>query len=328
VPYRSYTSSSLEEGSSILNREWSPHRLILTPGQSLRMRFSIRTLSPDMSVSQLAYGTPTRVFPQERAEVLLVQMPCAGSGLASYSWGNKSLDERHYGLVDVRRVTQVQCSGELDALILRIRLARLEAWLEQALGRKPVRELVFQPSIEAGTPSWHAWAPVAAALGALQRNPESELPSAALRALEEMVLSTLLLALPNSYSEDLRRPPNAAAPRHIRRAEEFVQRTLPHPVTVEDIAREAQVSVRTLFDGFRRFRQTTPAAYVRSARLAAAHEDLLRGEDSVANVARRWGFLHAGHFAAQYQRQYGEAPAMTMRLHSSTQSQDLHHAKH
>lgn len=328
MPYRSYTSSSLEEGSNILNREWSAHRLTLTPGQSLRMRFSIRTLSPDMSVSQLAYGASALVFPQERAEVLLIQMPCAGSGLASYSWGNKPLDERHYGLVDVRRVTQVQCSAQLDALVLRIRLSRLEAWLEQALGRKLVRELIFQPSIEAGTPSWHAWAPVAAALRALQRNPESELPPLALKALEEMVVSTLLLALPNSFSEDLRHPATPAAPRHVRVAEEFVQRSLPHPITVEEIAREAQVSVRTLFDGFRQFRQTTPAAYVRSARLAGAHEDLLRGDDSVADVARRWGFLHAGHFAAQYQRQYGEAPAMTMRLHSSTQRRDIHHANH
>jgi len=327
MQYRRYTSSSLEEGSSILNREWSAHRLTLSPGQSLRLRFSIRNLSPDISVSQLAYGASALVRPQERAEVLLVQMPRAGSSLVSYASGSNMLDERRYGLVDVRRVTQVQCSAHLDALVLRVRVSRLMSWLEKALGRKPVRDLVFHPSIEAGTPSWYAWEPVAAALEALHRNSETELPTPTLKALEEMVISTLLMALPNSYNEDLQKPPFPAAPRHVRLAEEFIQRSLTQPITVEEIAQHAQVSVRTLFDGFRQFRQTTPAAYVRQTRLAATRDDLLRGNGSVSEVARRWGFLHPGHFAAQYQRQYGESPAKTLRFHSLT-GQPASHDKH
>jgi transcriptional regulator GlxA family with amidase domain len=61
--------------------------------------------------------------------------------------------------------------------------------------------------------------------------------------------------------------------------------------------------------------QTTPAAYVRAARLAAARADLQRGHGSVGDVAARWGFPHAGHFAVLYRRQYGEAPARTVRAH-------------
>ncbi len=316
--YRTYTSSSLEEGSSILNREWSAHSVTLARGEALRLRFSIRNLTDDVSVSQLAYGASALVRPEERAEVLLVKMPQAGSGVASYAWGNNALDGRHYGLVDVRRVRQLQCSPQLDALVLRVRISRLLAWLEQALGRKPVRELVFRPSIDEGTPAWAAWAPVAAALEALQCHPQGDVPAPALKALEEMAVATMLLALPNSYSDELRRPATPAAPRHVRLAEELVQRSLTRAVSVEEMARHAQVSVRTLFDGFRQFRQTTPAAYVRQARLAAAREDLRKGHDSVAAVARRWGFLHAGHFAAQYQRQHGETPAQTLRSFSST----------
>jgi transcriptional regulator GlxA family with amidase domain len=155
---------------------------------------------------------------------------------------------------------------------------------------------------------------VAAALDMLQRSSLADFPAPAMAAMERMVLSTLLLAQPHNHSAALLKPAPQIAPRHVRRAEEFIHANLARAPATEEIARHAQVSVRTLFDGFRAFRQTTPAAYVRSARLAAVRAELQRSADSVADIAQRWGFQHPGHFAAQYRRQFGEAPAATRRV--------------
>lgn len=311
---RTYRSDSLSEGARILNREWSRHQLSVPRGDALRLRFSIRDITPHMSLSALAYGAPATVRPQDRAEVLLLQMPRAGNGIASYAGGNTPMDHAHYALIDVPHVAQVHYSRDLDVLVLRIAQSQLMAQLEELLGHRPADALRFEPGMARGTGAWAAWEPVAAALDMLQRSSLADFPAPAMAAMERMVLSTLLLAQPHNHSAALLKPAPQIAPRHVRRAEEFIHANLARAPATEEIARHAQVSVRTLFDGFRTFRQTTPAAYVRSARLAAVRAELQRSADSVADIAQRWGFQHPGHFAAQYRRQFGEAPAATRRV--------------
>lgn len=312
---RTYQSASLDEGRRILSQEWSRHALALPRGDALRLRFSIRSLTPDTSLSRLAYGAPVQVRPEERADVLLLQMPLGGSGLVGYAWGSQPLDADHYALIDVPQVSQVLYSGALDMLVLRIRKARLQAQLAQALGRRPERPLVFEPRLARGSAAWEAWQPVVATLGALQYRPEVHYPQGALDAIETLALETLLHSQPHNHTQALQRPGRAPAPRHVRLAEDYIHAHLAQPLATAEIARHAGVSVRALFDAFRRFRGTTPAAYVREARLAAAREELLRSLLDVAEVARRWGFAHAGHFSEQYRRRYGETPQQSRRRH-------------
>jgi len=112
------------------------------------------------------------------------------------------------------------------------------------------------------------------------------------------------------------RASDAALPSTVRRALSFIDEHLDQPIGVEDVAAAARVSVRALQAAFRRNLDTSPAAAIRTARLAAVHADLVsatRGEASVAAIARRWGFAHLGRFAAEYRAQYGELPRETLR---------------
>jgi transcriptional regulator GlxA family with amidase domain len=89
------------------------------------------------------------------------------------------------------------------------------------------------------------------------------------------------------------------------------------PITVEDVARHVRLSTLELTRAFRSHTGMTPPAYLRGLRLAAAHQDLVRGDssqgDTVAGVALRWGFAHAGDFARRHRRVYGESPSRTLR---------------
>ena len=56
-------------------------------------------------------------------------------------------------------------------------------------------------------------------------------------------------------------------------------------------------------------------AYLRSARMRGADAELRASspDDTVASIARRWGFAHPERFAAAYEARYGEAPGARLR---------------
>lgn len=75
------------------------------------------------------------------------------------------------------------------------------------------------------------------------------------------------------------------------------------------------VLTRGLQVAFRRHLDVTPRERLRQARLDGAHRDLVYADPhttTVASVARRWGFVHLGHFATAYPAAYGERPAQTL----------------
>ncbi len=73
--------------------------------------------------------------------------------------------------------------------------------------------------------------------------------------------------------------------------------------------------MRSLYEGFRRFRGTSPMEFLRTMRLRRVREDLIDAPagTTVSDVATRWGFYQFGRFAAQYRQLFGETPSATLR---------------
>lgn len=102
----------------------------------------------------------------------------------------------------------------------------------------------------------------------------------------------------------------------IRAAVEYVHAHAHEPLTVSDIARAADLSVRGLQEAFQRALDRSPMQYLREVRLRRSHDDLRRsepGQTSVAEVAARWGFTHMGRFSGEYLQRFGEYPKQTLR---------------
>ena len=86
-------------------------------------------------------------------------------------------------------------------------------------------------------------------------------------------------------------------------------------ITLTDLTGIAGVSTRALQTSFRRFRNTTPMAYLRAIRLELARTDLANAGwqgSSVAAVANAVGFGNLGRFARDYQARFGELPSHTL----------------
>src|SRR5690606_21974840 len=92
-----------------------------------------------------------------------------------------------------------------------------------------------------------------------------------------------------------------SAPYYVRRVERFVRENLLAELTLADLAAASGVSARTLHDGFRRYRHTTPMLYLKNLRLELAHQKLLNATDeSVTDIAMECHFTHLSKFAKEY----------------------------
>jgi len=90
------------------------------------------------------------------------------------------------------------------------------------------------------------------------------------------------------------------------------------PLSLADVCREAGCSARTLQAAFRQHAGMGPMDFLRQLRLDRVRAELQAAKgpgaaagSGVRDVAQKYGFLHLGHFAAQYRSRFGELPSET-----------------
>jgi AraC-like DNA-binding protein len=130
------------------------------------------------------------------------------------------------------------------------------------------------------------------------------------------LVSTLLVSMPHNMQRELEPAARSIAPFFVRRVEHFMEENARQTINLEDLAGVAGVSARALQLAFRRFRETTPMAYLRVLRLELARRELAqaaRNGGCVASVANACGFEHLSRFAAEYKARFNESPAQTLR---------------
>ncbi|MCO5399080.1 AraC family transcriptional regulator [Ralstonia soli] len=94
----------------------------------------------------------------------------------------------------------------------------------------------------------------------------------------------------------------------------YIESHLCAPVSLEDLARVACVSSRTLNTLCRRYAGIAPMELLRNARLDAVRSRLLLDPSaSITETALAYGFGHLGRFAAYYAARFNELPSDTQR---------------
>lgn len=199
--------------------------------------------------------------------------------------------------------------------------ASLVAKVQTAMfDRSGVNELDLTPTIDLSTDTGQTLHQLAGAIFSglhssrlLDRSPK------AMALLTEAAVQLIFESVPHRLTHLLdRRLPDATS-KHVRRAIDYMRNNLHLPLTMIDIASAIGTNKRTLELGFRKFRDTTPAAYLRQIRLGAVHAELSNPGNrlSVSEVAAKWGFANLGHFAAHYRGAFGEYPSETAKRSSN-----------
>lgn len=143
-----------------------------------------------------------------------------------------------------------------------------------------------------------------------QDNPLASLPLPA-AILKEALLQAFISSWPKVEAGKPYRP----APRHIRRAVEWIEHHVQQKITLSDIAKAAGTSPRTLQTLFQKQFGMSPIQYVVKLRLHHVHDDLsdVENDHTILDIANKWGFRHISDFERYYKEHYGHTPHETRR---------------
>jgi AraC-like DNA-binding protein len=213
------------------------------------------------------------------------------------------------------RSLRIRWGDRLRSLNAKIEQAVLESHLAAIMGSEVTLPLEFSVELplsgaSASIPRW-----IRHLADEIDRNPNLLTVPLVSESFSETLLTAVLYGQPHNYTDRLLKKARPSAPAYVRRAEAYMEAHCGLPITAEVLAAEVGVSLRTLYEGFRKYREYTPIHFLRTVRLGRVRAMLLAGSAgvSVSECALRWGFTHLGRFSGDYRRRYGESPSETLR---------------
>jgi AraC-like DNA-binding protein len=249
-------------------------------------------------------------------------MAFLGAGTADMVVGNRPV-QRTTSTVALVALPMLQdhkirtsADGNYSSVILKFDASIVARVLGAMFENATLMNLDLTPTVDLSTGTGQALQHLARTIVLGMHDPQVLMPSPkAMALLTEATLQFVFENVPHGLSRRLDRRAPDVTPRQIQQAIGYMRNNLHLPLTMIDIADAIGVSGRSLQLGFRRFRDTTPAAYLRRIRLDAVHAELSSPENEllVCEVASKWGFAHMGRFAAQYRAAFGAYPSETVK---------------
>lgn len=307
-------SCDLEEVREQVAHVFCDHRLnVVGKSQQLSTQMHFRP-GRYAGYGRMSYGATVDIDPGRLDDFFLLQFPLQGEETIISEGQSVSSTANLATIVSPGVDFRMRHGQSTEKLFIRLDRQALEHEFISHSGRALKGPLKFSPGIPLDTPQGQAlyrfisWLMQEASDGPLLDYP-------LLAAQFEDALMTSLLSTLSHNQNSLLPAPLSIAPHFVRRAEEYMEHHAHEPLSAGDIALYAGVSTRSLFAGFRKYRDTTPMAHLRTLRLEKVHAELSApssASESVTRIALRWGFSHLGQFSAAYRQRYGETPSLTL----------------
>lgn len=318
--YQLFHTHDVDEAREAVARIFCPHGLnTVQPRSRLDARHHSVQLHRDVSLNYVQYGPCVDIEPGCLGDFYLLQIPLRGSASVQCGGQRVMAGTRLASLPSPTEALRMRWADDSPHLIVRFSQAALQRQLEQ-LAQAPLHQpLVFELGVPLDAP---ALAPMLGFVhylcSTLDAGPGFAAPVLGAQA-ESYLLTSLLMLAPHNHSRALEGAGRRELlPRSVRRAQEYMLAHASEPVALAELCQHLGVSARALQTAFQAHTGQSPMAYWRDVRLDRVRETLRAaapgGGTNVSRVAADFGFLHLGHFAAHYQRRFGETPAQTLKV--------------
>jgi AraC-like DNA-binding protein len=312
--FRLFESNDIDDTRERISNVMQQHSLVPIQDAGARRRRRARmdfARVGSLGLGTIKFGTGMRVDVDAVDGYYLLMFCLAGNAIVDTQSRSVHVDGSHAIVCAPGERFDARLSFDCEQFVLRLDPAAIAAHTGLStlavpsvidLTRRELQPWMQQLQLVAGSPSM---------LDCARRDP---------RVAVEM--ERLLVSLLAYGFADTSGPPPAArgaarpvAPAFVRRAEEYIDEFADDPLRLSDIAEAVGLPSRTLLDGFRKFRGTSPMQYLRQVRLQRARSALQRAAPGtrVAAIAMECGFAHLGRFAQAYLEAFGETPSDTLR---------------
>ncbi|MEU6701279.1 AraC family transcriptional regulator [Pseudonocardia sp. NPDC046786] len=306
----------LEEARHFITDVYIPHNLQTRDGRALD--FKLRYLASErLTVGHLVYGADAELLVPPMLDCYHMNLTLSGQTMVSQN-GRWAATRAKQSGVFFRPDDPFTVRWSPEAVQYAVKLPRrpLEAHLSKLVNRPVERPIAFDLGFDLASPTGQSLLAAVDYLRCELSRPGgiSEMPLAR-DQLESLVLTQLLLTVPNAFTELLTAPCRPAQRGKVQRAIEMIEANPRAELSLGDLAAAAGVTARQLQRGFKETVGVSPMAYLRAVRLDRVHAELQEGTGvvSVTDVAMRWGFFHLSRFAQQYRQRFGQLPSETVR---------------
>ncbi|MEO5323466.1 AraC family transcriptional regulator [Mesorhizobium sp. CC13] len=309
-----FQSSDLDYARERVAQKFCDHRLDII-GDRSAFRVTHNYVPGEMiSLNYISYGADVLIDPGELGDFYLIQMPIAGTATIRNGTREFLTNRNVASVLNADLATRMKWWQGCAQLHIQVRKAPLHALAMRLLDRDIPGPLIFDPLIDFSRPEMQAWRRLANSLfhAADMKAPS---PAAGIRQAmhEQHLLELFLRSQPNNMSLFFDDRRQGAAPRHLKRAEEFIRANVASSIGLLEIAEAAGVAPRTLQLAYRNAFGFSPMRALTRERMRRARFDLVASDATVTDVALKWGFTHFGRFAAEYRHEFGELPRETRR---------------
>jgi AraC-like DNA-binding protein len=250
------------------------------------------------------------------ADALFIMFPASGTAQATY--GSKSLlASTSAGIIGPsNRFTHYVVSPECRQVGLFISRDAIKRSLSAHAGRPIIGDVIFEPAFDLSSPAGQMLISFAkvyySGLVSSDLLHDSELLA---DKVGSALIECVIRSMTHNYSHLFENAAPTGASWQLRRAINYIRANAERPIRVSDIAQAAHLGTRSLSETFRQQLRMTPSTYLRQVRLEKVQQELASGPEDVpiATIARRWGFMHLGHFSGHYRDAFGELPTETRR---------------
>ena len=313
--YRLFESHDLDEARERVARVFCPHGLnMLRPRVALNACHHSVTLHRDVSLNYVQYGPAVQIDPGYLRDFFLLQIPLRGGAEIRCGAQQVMATTRLASLPSPTEPLAMRWADDSPHLILRLGRPAVLNQLA-ALLQAPVHDaLVFDLGVPLDDPALAALLQFIAYLRSSLDAGSALAPGSLLaQHAEAYLLTSLLLSAPHNHSAALTgETQRSLLPRSVRRAQDYMAGHADQVLTLAAVCNAAGCSARSLQQAFRQHLGQGPMDFLRDLRLDRVRAELLSADASVRATAERYGFLHLGHFAAQYRSRFGERPSDTL----------------
>ena len=301
--HRLFESADLDETRELISRVMQPHSLLPQGNAHGRSHMDFVKIGR-LGIGTISFGGAIKVDVEAVDGYFLMMFCVAGNAEVRAAGRMIVVDDQHAVIRAPGEPFSALLTPDCEQLIMRIDSASLSANTASIIGKKTSVSLASGPM--------RAWKEQLK----LVASSDDLLKMAALNPTVGAHVESLLIGLlcgPDSGHEESPQP--TIAPQFVRRAEEFMTANLAAPIQLSDVASAAGVPVRTLSEGFLRFRQISPICLLRQMRLDRARQIIRESTPGprIAMIALDCGFTHLGRFAQGYRDRFGELPSETPR---------------